>query len=60
MEILPLFLGNTIEYVIGKKGYRETYEYLKREFGIKRLVEKAIELNRQGIVSMKEILDKVK
>ena len=60
MEILPLFLGNTIEYVIGKKGYRETYEYLKREFGIKRLVEKAMDLNRQGIVSMKEILDKVK
>jgi type II secretory ATPase GspE/PulE/Tfp pilus assembly ATPase PilB-like protein len=60
MEIMPLFLGNTVDYVVGGRGYRNTFEYLKDEFGIKRLVEKAMDLNRQGIVSMKEILDKVK
>jgi type II secretory ATPase GspE/PulE/Tfp pilus assembly ATPase PilB-like protein len=60
MEIMPLFLGRTVDMIARGEGYYAIFDYLEGNFGVKRIALKAFDLNKQGIVSMSEIMDKVK
>lgn len=61
MEILPLVYEDIAEKVTKPDAdYRELFRYLRERYGIKRMAEKAIELNRKKIVSLTEILDKLR
>jgi len=59
LEILPVMKEDVKEMLLQGKGYREVYRTLE-PMGYKSMVKKALELNRKGIVSVEEILDKMR
>ncbi|WP_457628486.1 GspE/PulE family protein [Persephonella sp.] len=60
IEFLPLFFDDVKQLIEEGADYVSIFRYLKERYGIKRLAEKALELNKQGLVSITEIMEKVR
>lgn len=59
MELLPVAREEVKKMLLEEKSYREIYGKI-REQGFTPMAEKALELNKKGIVSLEEILDKIR
>jgi len=60
IELLPVYFEDVKKKVEKGTGYKEIFEYLKEQYGIERLAEKALRMNGQGLVSITEIMEKVR
>jgi len=59
LELLPVLRPEVKELLIQKKPHREVFKILEQE-GYKSMVTKALELNKKELVSLEEILDKMR
>ena len=59
MEVLPVMREIVKKMLLEGKSYREIYREIRKD-GFTPMVDKALELNRKGEVSLEEILDKMR